>query len=157
MVAGRMPHPLTAQVLEIATPIAADFQLEIVDVTFHTNHSPPVLRVDVRNLVQDTALQDCETMSVALDAALEEANVIPDAYVLEVSSPGIPNVLTTDREFMSFRGFPVIVKFKDETTGAAQEKKGSLIRRDEDYVHLSQKGRAIKIKRSAVLQVELTA
>ena len=85
-----MAHPVIPQVLEIATPLATELGLEVVDAVFQTNHSPPILRIDVRNLSQtDTSLNDCERMSIALGESLETSDTLPDAYVLEVSSPGV--------------------------------------------------------------------
>ena len=36
---------------------------------------------------------------MALTEALDESALIPDAYVLEVSSPGVSDILTSDRDF----------------------------------------------------------
>lgn len=150
-----MTHSLVPQILELAAPIAQSLNLEVVEVVFHTNQNPPILRVYVRNLVQDTGLADCEQMSQALEECLDTAGIIPDAYILEVSSPGISQVLTTDREFTSFKGFPVRV-MASEPVGNRQEWVGQLIRRDDAAVHLSLKGRAIAIPRQVVTRVELT-
>lgn len=149
-----MAHPLIPQIIELATPVAEQLQLEVVGAVFHTNQNPPVLRVDIRNPQQDTGLEDCERMSRALEPALDEANIIPDAYVLEISSPGISRQLTTDREFISFKGFAVIVTTSQPYEGQ-QEWTGQLIRRDENSVYLNQKGRAIAIPRPLVSKVQL--
>jgi ribosome maturation factor RimP len=149
-----MTHPLIPKITELATPVAAMLGLDVVGAVFHTNQSPPVLRVDIRNQEQDTSLQDCERMSQALEAVLDESDAIPEAYVLEVSSPGISRTLTTDREFISFKGFPVEVTtlepFKGQTVWL-----GNLVRREDETVHLSQKGRAIAIPRPLVDRVQL--
>ncbi len=149
-----MAHPLIPQILEIATPVAESLGLEVVTAIFHTNQNPPVLRVDVRNKHEDTGLDDCEQMSRALEPALDESNVIPDAYVLEISSPGISRTLTSDREFISFRGFPVQVSIS-EPVGKKTEFTGNLVRRDEESVHLNLKGRAIVIPRHLITKVLL--
>ncbi|MER3494075.1 MAG: ribosome maturation factor RimP [Mastigocladus sp. ERB_26_2] len=149
-----MTHPLVPQIIDLATPVAEELELEIVGVVFHTNQRPPVLRVDIRNPHQDTGLDDCERMSRALEATLDAAEVIPDTYVLEVSSPGISRQLTTDREFISFKGFPVIVSTSPPYEGQ-QEWTGQLIRRDETSVYLNQKGRAIAIPLTQVNKVRL--
>jgi ribosome maturation factor RimP len=125
-----MAHPLIPQVIELATPVAESLGLEVVSAVFQTNQSPPVLRVDIRNLQQDTGLEDCERMSRALEATLDASDVIPDSYVLEVSSPGISRTLTTDREFISFKGFALIVTTSEPYEGH-QEWRGKLIGRDE--------------------------
>lgn len=149
-----MTHPLVPQILELAAPVAEPLGLEVVGAVFHTHQSPPVLRVDVRNCQEDTGLNDCERMSQALEAVLDEAGLIPDAYVLEVSSPGIPEILTTEREFTSFKGFPVTVEVTEPYKGQTIWN-GQLIRRDDEAIHLSRKGRAIAIPRSLVHSVHL--
>ncbi|MEA5571287.1 ribosome maturation factor RimP [Calothrix sp. UHCC 0171] len=149
-----MTHPLIPQIIEIATPVAEELGLEVVGAVFHTNQRPPVLRVDIRNPQQDTGLNDCERMSRALEASLDAAEIIPDAYVLEISSPGISREITTDREFISFKGFPAIVSTSPAYEGQ-QEWVGQLIRRDEAKVYLNQKGRIVEIPRSQVTKVQL--
>ncbi|MCF4965887.1 ribosome maturation factor RimP [Nostoc sp. CMAA1605] len=149
-----MVHPLVPQITDLALPVAEQLGLEIVGIVFHTNQRPPVLRVDIRNPLQDTGLDDCEKMSRALEAALDVAEIIPDAYVLEVSSPGISRQLVTDREFISFKGFPVIVSTSPSYEGQ-QDWNGQLIRRDETKVYLNQKGRVLEIPRSLITRVQL--
>ena len=150
-----MPHPIVPQIIELANPIAQSLGLEVVGAVFQTNQAPPVLRVDVRNLQQETGLEDCERMSKLLEATLDTQAIIPDSYVLEISSPGIPQSLTTDREFISFRGFTVTVTTSEVFQGH-KEWQGKLVNRDEMAIHLNQKGRVVKIPRSIVGQVLLT-
>ncbi|MBD2604557.1 ribosome maturation factor RimP [Scytonema hofmannii FACHB-248] len=149
-----MTHPLVPQIIDLATPVAEELELEVVGVVFHTNQRPAVLRVDIRNPQQETGLNDCERMSRALEAALDGSDIIPDAYVLEVSSPGISRQLTTDKEYLSFKGFPVIV-FTSQPYDGQQEWIGQLIRRDEISVYLNQKGRVIEIPRTLISRVQL--
>lgn len=149
-----MTHPLVPQVIEMATPVAEELGLEVVGAVFHTNQRPPVLRVDIRNKQQDTGLDDCERMSRALEASLDAASIIPDAYVLEISSPGISRQLSTDREFISFKGFPVIVSTSPPYDGQ-QDWAALLIRRDETKVYLNLKGRIVEIPRSQITKVLL--
>ena len=149
-----MPHPLITQITELATPVAAALGLDVVGAVFHTNQSPPVLRIDIRNQQQDTSLQDCALMSQALEAVLDESEVIPDAYVLEVSSPGISRTLITDREFISFKGFPVEVTTLEPYKGQ-NIWTGNLVRREDESVYLSQKGRAIAIPCPLIERVQL--
>lgn len=150
----RMTHPLVPEIIDLATPLAAELGLEVVGMVFHTNQRPPILRVDIRNPQQDTSLNDCEKMSRALESSLDAAEIIPDTYVLEVSSPGISRELATDREFISFKGFPVVVSTCDPDDGE-KEWKGQLIRRDETKIYLNQKGRVVEILRSLVTKVQL--
>jgi ribosome maturation factor RimP len=149
-----MTHPLIPQITELAAPIAAHLGLDVVGAVFHTHQAPPVLRIDIRNQTADTSLSDCERMSQALEPALDESNLIPDAYVLEISSPGVSRTLTSDREFISFKGFPVEVTATAPHNGHTAWV-GNLVRRDDDTIHLSQKGRTIAIPRAVVDRVQL--
>ncbi|HBW57982.1 MAG TPA: ribosome maturation factor RimP [Oscillatoriales bacterium UBA8482] len=147
-----MAHPLIPKILDIASPIAQTLGLSVVGATFYTNQKPPVLRVDIRNPSQDTGLEDCERMSRALEEQLETTDIIPDAYVLEISSPGISESLTSDREFVSFKGFSIIVKTSEPYKGHSQQR-GKLVSRDETKVYLSQKGRQLAIPRELITEV----
>jgi ribosome maturation factor RimP len=150
-----MAHPLVPQVIELAAPIATTIGLEVVDAVFQTNQSPPVLRIDVRNLhEEDTGLDDCARLSAALTEALDESDLIPDAYVLEVSSPGVSDVLTRDRDFEVFKGFPVEVQLS-EVYKKKQVWQGSLVGRDEVKVSLNLKGRLVGLPRELVCSVQL--
>lgn len=149
-----MTDPLIAKITALASPIASNLGLEVVEITFLTNQSPPVLRVEVRNPVDDTSLNDCEQMSRTLEAELDLAEMIPDAYVLEVSSPGISEQLTRDREYVSFKGFPVLVT-TDPPYKGKQKWQGTLNRRDETTVYINQKGKLVKIPRDVIQVVEL--
>lgn len=149
-----MTHPLVPQIIELANPIAASLGLEVVNVIFHTNQNPPVLRVDIRNLNGETGLSDCETMSHRLDSMLESGELIPDAYVLEISSPGVSPLLTTDRDFAAFKGFPVTVETAEPYKGHSLWR-GQLIRRDTGAVLISLKGRTMSIPDHLIQQVKL--
>lgn len=151
-----MTHPLVPQVIELATPIASRLGLEIVEAVFQTNQSPPVLRIDVRNLQQeDTGLDDCTNLSNELTEVLDASELIPNAYVLEVSSPGVSDMLSRDRDFVVFKGFPVEVQLSEPHKNK-QVWKGSLVGRDEEKVSLNLKGRPVKIPRALVKSVQLS-
>jgi ribosome maturation factor RimP len=143
-----------SQIIDLATPLAQELNLELVDVVLQTNKKPPVLRVDIRNPTADTSLDDCERMSRALEAKLDATEILSSSYVLEISSPGISRLLTTDREFIAFKGFAVIVKtfapYKEQ-----KEWQGKLLGRDAEAVYINQRGKAIAIPCNLVAKVQL--
>ena len=53
---------------------------------------------------------DCENVSRAFSDKLDEVDLIPDAYILEVSSPGLGRALKKDRHFEKSLGEEVEVK-----------------------------------------------
>jgi len=149
-----MTHPLIPKIIELATPIAEELGLDLVGAVFQTNKRPPVLRLDVRNRDDHTSLSDCEQMSRSLETILDTQEVIPGTYILEISSPGISRQLDSDREFVTFKGFDVLVKtstpYQDH-----QEWQGKLVGRDTQAIYLNQKGRSLAIPRSLVEKVQL--
>ena len=149
-----MTHPIVPQIIELASPIAEELNLELVDAVFQTNRTPPILRIDVRNPHGDTSLENCGQMSRGIEEKLDLAEIIPSTYVLEISSPGVSRTLTTEREFVAFKGFAVKI-----TTFAPYKNKkqwqGRLQQRDETAIHINQKGKAIAIPRNLVAKVEL--
>jgi len=138
----------------LAQQVADQEQLDLVGVQWYSHQSPPILRVEVRHPSADTSLEDCERMSRALESVLDATADLAFAYVLEVSSPGLSDRLSSDRDFSTFRGFPVRV-----TTTAPHRGKtlweGHLIRRDEEHVYLNQKGRSLAIPRALIASVQL--
>ncbi|MGK7883689.1 MAG: ribosome maturation factor RimP [Crocosphaera sp.] len=149
-----MTHPLIPQIIDLATPIVQEMGLEIVDVVFQTNKRPPILRVDIRNPISDTSLNECERVSRALESILDETAILPGAYVLEISSPGISRYLSNERDFIAFKGFEVKVTTNPPYMDK-NEWQGRLQGRDEKAVYLNRKGRAIAIPCSVITQVQL--
>jgi ribosome maturation factor RimP len=149
-----MVHPCIPPLLEIANPIAESLNLEIVHAVLQTNYNPPILRIDIRSQDGSTGLDHCEQMSRALEEALEQQSFLLEAYVLEVSSPGVPEILTTDQEFISFKGFPVLLAVQTPNNGV-QSYRGSLLGRDDTHITINQKGRPLKFPRQQVTQVRL--
>ena len=150
-----MTHPLVPKIIDIAAPIARELGLEVVGAVFQTNQSPPVMRVEIRNLEQDTGVNDCERMSIALEEKLDSQEIISDAYVLEISSPGLSKYLSSDREFETFKGFPITIKTTEPYKGKT-EWAGKLMSRDETAVYLNQKGRKVVLPRELITTVELS-
>ncbi|AFY74326.1 hypothetical protein Syn7502_02327 [Synechococcus sp. PCC 7502] len=144
-----MSHPLIPPVTEIAEAIAIPLNLEVVEVAIYTHKNPAILRIDIRNLNEHTGLEDCERMSKALEVALDQTDIIPHAYVLEVSSPGTDREIKTDREFIAFKGFSIKAIAGNDTWV------GQLVSRDSEHITISQKGRIVTIPRQGITKVEL--
>jgi ribosome maturation factor RimP len=151
-----MSHPLIPQIFQIAEEVASPLGLEVVDVVLHTNKNPVVLRVDIRNPDQNTGLDDCERMSRSLEPILDEMDLIPHAYQLEISSPGAERQLQDDREFIAFKGFMVTVTSTVTNEEKPKSWSGHLISRNETHVSISIKGRIVNIPRDQCDRVELS-
>ncbi len=63
------------------------------------------------------SLADCELASKQLGAALDVEDLIPNAYRLEVSSPGVRRPLRRERDFARFVGHSVRVQMEAPVDG----------------------------------------
>ncbi len=115
------------------------------------------MQVQIRHMDGgDVSLDDCARFSGLIDKAVEDSQLIDQAYVLEISSPGISDQLCSDRDFQTFKGFPVEVIFKDSKTHE-NRRTGRLHERSPDHLCLNNKGRMDHIPREDVIQVRLTS
>lgn len=151
-----LTHPLLPSLTDLARRVAEPAGLSVRQVQLLTHHIPQTVQVVVeRSDGEDVTLDACAALSGPLGDALEEAGLIDSAYVLEVSSPGVGDVLRTDRDFTSFRGFPVEVRLRPEGGGPAT-RTGLLLGRSEDTLTINVRGRPLRLPRDAVLEVRLT-
>ena len=81
---------------ELLAPIAEENGVEIYDVEYLKEGSDLYLRAYI-DKPEGVNIQDCENVSRALSDKLDEVDFIDDAYILEVSSPGLGRTLKKDK------------------------------------------------------------
>jgi len=114
------------------------------------------MQVQIRRIGgEDVSLDDCANFSIPMGEALEKSQLIDEAYVLEVSSLGIGNELNTERDFVTFQGFPIKVFYLNEK-GSEAHLEGRLHERSLEHLQLNIKGRIKQIPREKVNSVRLT-
>jgi ribosome maturation factor RimP len=90
-------------------PIAAANGCEVYDVEYVKEGSDWYLRAYI-DKPEGVNIIDCENVSRAFSDKLDEADFIADAYILEVSSPGLGRALKKDRHLEKSLGEEVEVK-----------------------------------------------
>ncbi len=101
---------------DLAAPALEGLGYDLVRVRF--GGGTPVLQVMVER--QDRAgmtVDHCAEVSRTLSALLDVEDPIPQAYSLEVSSPGIDRPLTRPGDFERFAGFEARVELEDSVAG----------------------------------------
>lgn len=82
----------------LVMPIIEEGNFELVDVEYVKEGANWYLRV-YADKEGGINIDDCVTISRALEVKLDEKDMIPDAYILEVSSPGLGRQLKKDRDY----------------------------------------------------------
>lgn len=98
-----------AKAEELLTPIVEKLGIGIYDVEYVKEGSDYYLRAYI-DKPEGVNINDCEAVSRAFSDVLDEADPIPDAYILEVSSPGLGRTLKKDRHLQKSIGQEVEVK-----------------------------------------------
>lgn len=114
-----MSKKVTEIVEELVLPILEELQLELVDVEFKKEGKDWFLRVFIDSDV-GVNLEQCTIVSERLGEKLDEVDPIPQAYFLEVSSPGAERPLKKEKDFYNSIGRNVFIKTYEPIEGAKQ-------------------------------------
>lgn len=93
------------RILALAEPIAADLGLRIVRVRVMAGKRRTVQIMAERISDGLVSVENCADLSRELSAIMEVEDPISDAYMLEVSSPGMDRPLTDIEDFTKYEGY----------------------------------------------------
>lgn len=94
---------------ELLMPLMEEHQFELVDVEYVKEGGNWYLRAYI-DKPGGINIDDCELISRALSDLLDEQDFIDEAYILEVSSPGLGRPLKKDKDFARSIGEEVEVR-----------------------------------------------
>ena len=107
----------------VAGRVAAGYGLEIFDVQFRREAPGMVLRVQIDRpgpaaTAEDcVSVEDCARVSRDLSAILDVDDVVPIAYTLEVSSPGLDRPLRHADDYRRFAGRQAKIVVRERVDG----------------------------------------
>ena len=112
-------------VTALVKPIVEGLGLKLWDVRLVKEGASMYLRVFI-DKDEGVMIDDCEAVSRAIDAPLDELDPVDGEYTLEVCSPGIERELIRDEHFEQFIGADVMVKMIRPIEGIGREFCGKL-------------------------------
>lgn len=138
---------------ELLMPLIEKYQFELVDVEYVKEAGNWYLRayIDKKGGIN---IDDCELISRALSDMLDEQDFIEEAYILEVSSPGLGRPLKKDKDLQRSIGEEVEVR----TYRAIEKQKeftGVLKRFDEDSVTIEVEEKEMSFARKDIALIRL--
>lgn len=94
---------------QLLMPIMEEYNFELVDVEYVKEVGNWYLRAYI-DKEGGITVDDCEIVSRRMSDLLDEHDYIPDAYIFEVSSPGLGRQLKKDKDFTRSLGEEVEIK-----------------------------------------------
>ncbi len=140
----------TEQLLE---PIASSNGVSIYDVEYVKEGSDYYLRAYI-DKEGGVTIDDCEAVSRALNDMLDKEDYIDEAYILEVSSPGLTRKLTKPRHYLNSLGNEVEIKTFKPIDGS-KEFSGTLIQYDNGVITIESEGNKLNFKEEDVSVAKL--
>ncbi len=93
----------------VVEPVVERAGAEVVHVELGGRQGRPVVRVYV-DTEAGVTLDECARLSRLIERELESSGIVPERYVLEVSSPGIERPLARRRDFERFAGREIAIR-----------------------------------------------
>ena len=135
--------------------VANLWDFEICSINLRTNQNPIVIEIFIKKTSgDDISLDDCALFNAPVSEEIENSNLLKCSYVLEISSQGVSDELTSERDFKTFKGFPVNVELNQKNS-KIKFLNGLLYEKSNDYLAINIKGRIKKIPFDEVLKISL--
>lgn len=138
---------------ELLEPILDENNYELVDIEYVKEAGNWFLRIYMDKDGGFT-IDDCELVSRALEVKLDEKDPIKDAYILEVSSPGLDRPLKKEKDFKRSLGKLVEIKLYKQLNGQ-KEYTGTLTSYDDETVTIEIEEENIIFNRKDIALIRL--
>ena len=135
--------------------VANALGFEIHSLILQTARKPIVIEIIIKKINgEDISLDDCALFNAPASEEIDNSNLLNCSYVLEISSQGVSDELTSERDFKTFKGFPVNVELNQKNS-KIKFLNGLLYEKSNDYLAINIKGRIRKIPIDEVLKISL--
>lgn len=141
------------KVEQLLLPIVQQNHFELVDVEFVKEGPNWYLRVYV-DKQGGISIDDCELVSRELEKKMDEADPIEQAYILEISSPGLDRPLKKESDFKRYQGQLVDVKLYQPKNGR-KEFQGQLLGLKDSIVTITEEKEELSFDRKEIASIRL--
>ncbi len=123
------------RLLDLLRPVAEGLGMEIVRLRVSGGRRPHLQIMAERAGGAPTDVEDCARLSRAVSPVLEAEDPISEAYILEVSTPGIDRPLTRPGDFARWIGHAARIELSRPIDGRRRFT-GTIMSEDEAGVHI---------------------
>jgi ribosome maturation factor RimP len=149
--ARRDDETLPARVRDLAVPLAEQLEVDLVDVEIVGQPGRRVVKLVADSLdpTEGLDVDRIAKLSRQVGAALDEVDLVPGAYTLEVTSPGATRPLRRPRDFARNLGREVVVTRLEEH-GEPREVRGEVAGVDDDAVTIRAGDEEVAVRFDAI-------
>ena len=141
-----------SQILSKIEEIVRSQGFVLVDLTFRGDHHLQIIEVFIDGVKGVTA-DDCESVSRAVDEAIEKENLIKSKYRLDVSSPGAERPLKFLLQYIKHVNRKFEVEFQED--GMTKKLTGKLLRIDGEDLFFSEINAEYKINFNNIVKAKV--
>jgi len=142
-----------SMVEELVKPLADEMGYEMADIEFVKEGQNWYLRI---YLDKDggVTIDDCELFSKACEKLLDKKDPIEQAYIFEVSSPGLDRPLKKDSDFVKYAGSLVDIRLYSPKDGK-KEFQGELKGLEDGNIVITENKTEVVFEKKSVASVRL--
>lgn len=107
-------NEITQKIRALIEPYLNEKGYEIYDLEYKREGPNQVLRLFTDNTTRTITLDDCTDVSRMVSDVLDKTDIIPVAYNLEVSSPGLDRLLRNESDYIWAMNKTLKVKYLNE-------------------------------------------
>jgi ribosome maturation factor RimP len=97
VVVTQTANDVESELRQLASRAVGEADVELVDLVFRRSGNSSFVRLDIDRAGEvGVGIEDCQRVSRAMSFALDQMDLIPSSYQLEVSSPGIDRPIRSD-------------------------------------------------------------
>ena len=135
-------------------PIIKEFGYSLYDVEYVKEGTDYYLRAYI-DKEGGITVDDCEKVSRSLELKLDEEDFIPNAYILEVSSPGLGRQLKKEKHFLAGIGEQVDVRLYKALPDKRKEFTGMLKKYENEKFVFEADGSEIELDLAQISKINL--
>lgn len=104
------------RLVDLIEPVVERARAELVDLEIAGSRNRPILRV-FADTADGITIGACAALSRSIESAIESSGLVPERYVLEVSSPGLERRLSRREHFERYLGREIAVRLHRKIDG----------------------------------------
>ena len=106
-----LSNQIVTELKVLALKSASNHGFDVTDFKMFTHLNPLSIQVNIRhkNPENKVTLDDCSILSQNIDKAIQNSSILDQPFTLEISSEGVGDFLTEEKDFQIFKGFPIEV------------------------------------------------